>query len=331
MDLLGARMPRFGYHASHEQFTPSSLLQWVRAAASAGFTAASCSDHFHPWSAAQGQSGFAWSWLGAAMQATRLPFSVVCAPGQRYHPAIVAQAVATLAELFPRRFTLTVGSGEALNEHITGERWPPKEQRNARLKECVDIMRALWAGETVTHHGLVTVEEAKLYTLPVEVPRVIGAAVTAETARWLGSWADGLITVARPREQLRPVLDAFRENGGASKPVFLKVQLSYAVTDAAARQGAWEQWRVNIFDSPVLTDLTMPHHFESLARHIRPDELDPHVRISADLARHVEWLRQDVELGCEVIGLHNVNREQERFIHDFGARVLPELAGADAG
>src|SRR5215210_160762 len=116
-------MTLIGYHASHEQFPPSELVRCAQAAEAAGFTAISCSDHFHPWTDAQGQCGFAWAWLGAAMQATSLPFSVVNAPGQRYNPAIIAQAVATLAEMFPGRFTLTIGSGEALNEHITGDPW----------------------------------------------------------------------------------------------------------------------------------------------------------------------------------------------------------------
>src|SRR5687767_3284207 len=140
-------MALIGYHGSHEQFPPSELLSLVSMAHAAGFRAAMCSDHFNPWSERQGQSGFAWSWLGAAMQATSLPFRVVNAPGQRYHPAIVAQAAATLCELFGDRLWVVLGSGEASNEHITGDAWPDKQTRNARLRECVDVMRALLAGE----------------------------------------------------------------------------------------------------------------------------------------------------------------------------------------
>src|SRR5687767_3285197 len=154
-------MPRIGYHASHEQFPPSALLRLAQRAVAAGFGAVMCSDHLHPWSEAQGHSGFAWSWLGAAMQATDVPFGVVNAPGYRYHPVIIAQAAATLAEMFPGRFWLAVGSGENVNEHITGQPWPPKHTRNDRLKECVDVMRALWAGEMVNHRGLVQVVDAK--------------------------------------------------------------------------------------------------------------------------------------------------------------------------
>src|SRR4029453_6371411 len=138
-------MPAFGFHASHEQVHPRELLAAVQRAEEAGFDAAMCSDHFAPWSERQGHSGFAWSWLGAALQATSLPFGVVNAPGDRYHPAIIAQAAATLAELFPDRFWVALGTVQAMNEHVTANRWPPKPERNARLKECVEVIRALWA------------------------------------------------------------------------------------------------------------------------------------------------------------------------------------------
>ena len=125
-----------------------------------------CSDHFAPWTTAQGHSGFAWSWLGAALEATGLPLGCVTAPGQRYHPTILAQAAATLAELYPGRFWVALGSGEAPNEHVTGTGWPPKRDRDARLLECVQVLRALLAGETVSHRGLVTVDRARLWSRP---------------------------------------------------------------------------------------------------------------------------------------------------------------------
>ncbi len=146
-------MPIVGFHASHEQLPPSRLIAAVKTAEEAGFTAAMCSDHLAPWSERQGHSGHAWSWLGAAMEATSLPFGVVTAPGQRSHPAVTAQAIATLGELFPGRFWAALGSGEALNEHVTGEPWPSKPDRDARLLECVEVIRALLRGEEVTHDG----------------------------------------------------------------------------------------------------------------------------------------------------------------------------------
>lgn len=151
----------FGYHCSHEQFTPRELLDCVQLAEKAGFEAAMCSDHFTPWSESQGQSGFAYAWLGAALQATRLSFGSVVAPGQRYHPAIVAQAVATLAQMYPGRVWCAVGSGQYMNEHITGHRWPSKRERNQRLLECVEVMRALWRGETVEDFGRVVLPALK--------------------------------------------------------------------------------------------------------------------------------------------------------------------------
>lgn len=308
-------MANIGYHASHEQFKPSELLKYAQMAEQAGFTHALSSDHFHPWSENQGQSGFAWSWLGAAMQATpTLSYRVVCAPGQRYHPAIIAQAAATLAEMFPQRFWLTVGSGQALNEYITGEHWPVKSDRNARLKECVDVIRALWAGETVTHHGLICVEEAKLYTRPQILPLIIGAAVTVETAEWLGSWADGLITTSRSPEKLKKVVDAFRRGGGEGKPMILKVQLSYERDEQTALQEAHQQWRNNIFKNIVMTELRSPGQFDAVGEFVQPKELYEHVRISADPQQHIEWLKKDIELGFDELILHNVNRADRKSV-----------------
>ncbi|NJL09645.1 MAG: TIGR03885 family FMN-dependent LLM class oxidoreductase [Calothrix sp. SM1_7_51] len=319
-------MAHIGYHASHEQFKPSELLKYVKMAEKAGFTHVLSSDHFHPWSEAQGQSGFAWSWLGAAMQATPgLDYRVVCAPGQRYHPAIIAQAAATLAQMFPNRFWLTVGSGQALNEHITGEKWPCKSERNARLKECVNIIRALWSGETVTYRGLTCVEDAKLYTRPEVIPPIIGAAITPQTAEWLGNWADGLITISRPQEKLKTIVDAFRRGGGEGKPMILKVQLSYDRDEDSALKKAHQQWRNNIFKNIVMTELQTPQQFDAAGMFVQPEELYEHIRISPEPQQHIEWLLKDIELGFDELILHNVNREQEQFIEVFGQKIIPYL------
>jgi coenzyme F420-dependent glucose-6-phosphate dehydrogenase len=318
-------MAIIGYQASHEQFTPSSLVTYAILAEQAGFGALNSSDHFHPWSERQAQSGYSFAWLGAAMQATSLPCGVVCAPGQRNHPAIVAQAVATLAEMFPERFWIALGSGEALNEKITGEKWPVKEERNARLKECHDLIKRLLAGELVTHYGRVTVQEAQLYTRPKVQPLVIGAAVSQKTAEWMGSWADGVITVHRPIEDLKKVIKAFQDAGGKGKPMYLKVQLSYAPTEEEALQGAFDQWRTNVLSPEILDDLWQVKQFDAAAQFVRPDDLKSMVHISSDLQQHRDWIQQYVDLGFERIILHNVNKEQERFIRDFGDKVLPHL------
>ena len=318
-------MALIGYHASHEQFRPSALLKWALMAKEAGFQAINCSDHFHPWSERQAQSGFSFAWLGASMQATGLPHGVVCSPGYRYHPAIVAQAAATLSEMFPEKFWISVGSGEALNERITGERWPAKDERNARLKESVEIMRRLFNGEIVSHKGLIVIEEAKLYTRPEIPPLIIGAAVTENTAGWMGEWADGLITVNRPPKELKNVVDAFRKNGGAAKPMYLKVQLSYDKTEEKALNGAYDQWRTNIFNATVLADLWKVKQFDAIGEMVKPDEMKDKVLISADLKKLQAWIGEYIDLGFEKVILHNVNREQERFIGEFSSHVLSSL------
>ncbi len=317
--------PTIGYHASHEQFAPSELLACVREAEAAGFAAAMCSDHFAPWGAAQGQSGFAWAWLGAALAATDLPFGTVNAPGVRYHPAIVAQAAATLAEMFPGRFWLALGSGQAMNESIAGAHWPPKAERNARLGECVEVIRALWAGEIVTHRGRVVVEEAKLWSRPAKPPLLVGAALSEETARWVGGWADALITINQPGDAACRVVEAFREGGGDGKPVYLQVHLSWADTDEAARANALDQWRTPVLPAAVGEELPSPAMFDALAGLVPEEAVADAVRISADPARHAAWLADDLELGATHVYLHNVGRNQLAFIDAFGARVLPEL------
>jgi coenzyme F420-dependent glucose-6-phosphate dehydrogenase len=317
--------PVIGFHASHEQFGPDRLLRLVQLAEDAGFQAAMCSDHWAPWSETQGQSGFAWSWLGAAMQATSLPFGVVNAPGQRYHPAIIAQAAATLNVMFPDRFWVAVGSGQLLNEHITGERWPTKTERNQRLEEAADVMRRLWAGEAVSHTGLVSVSEARLWTRPERPPRLVGAAVTPTSAEWVAGWADALITVVQPRETLQQVVDAFRRGGGDGKPMYLQVHLAYAPTEDEARDAAFEQWRQNTLPNSVMTDLAHPEQIAAAAGHVTPDDLDGAVRISADLDQHIAWLREDLGMGFEALYLHEVGPEQERFVEAFGREVLPAL------
>jgi coenzyme F420-dependent glucose-6-phosphate dehydrogenase len=316
---------KIGYHASHEQFSPRELLDLVRTAEQAGFEVAMCSEHIKPWSERQGHSGHSLAWLGAAMQATALPFGMVVTPGYRHHPAVLAQAAATLEQMFPGRFWMALGSGEALNEHITGEPWPMKEARNERLLECATVMRRLWAGETVTHQGHVHVREAKLYSLPADPPRMFGAALTEGTAEWMGSWADGLITVASP--DARKVIGAFRRGGGEGKPVIAQMKLSWAATDEEALARAMDQWNTNVFPSSVAADLTMPSQFEALSESVTTDQIREAVRVSADLERHVEGIREARELGVGELYLHNVGRNQKEFIETFAREVLPAVVG----
>jgi coenzyme F420-dependent glucose-6-phosphate dehydrogenase len=323
--------PRIGFHASHEQFPPSELLRLVTLAEAAGFDCAMSSDHFRPWGAAQGQSGFAWSWLGAVLQATRLPFGVISAPGYRYHPAILAQAAATLAEMFPGRLWLALGSGQRLNEDLTGVAWPEKAERNARLCECAGIIRALLRGETVTHRGRVTLVDGKLYSLPKEPPPLLGAAVTEATAELVGGWADGLLTISAKPDAVRRVVDAFRRGGGEGKPMLMQVGLNWAASEERALQDAHEQWRTNVLGGEVNWELRSPEDFDMATRFVRPEDMRESVLISSDLGQHAAWLAEYVELGFSELQLHQVGRDQEGFIEAFGRSVLPQLrAGSTA-
>lgn len=323
---------KIGYHASHEQFAPSRLLDLVRRAAGAGFEAVQSSDHIEPWGVKQGQSGFAFAWLGAAMQATEIPFTLVNAPGDRYHPAIVAQAIATLEEMFPGRFSVALGSGEAMNEHVTGNPWPPKSLRNERLGECVAVIRRLLAGERVTHGGLVRVHDAKVWSRPQSPPPLYAAALSPATARWAGGWADGMITVNQPEDKLREIIDAFRESAGresaGDKPLLLQVHLCWAPSHDRAAEMALESWRGNVLPGPVAQDIRLAEHFDQAARFVRREDVESAVDISPDASWHAGNLARYADLGFSVINLHQVGPNQEEFIDFFGEHVLPQVRAA---
>jgi coenzyme F420-dependent glucose-6-phosphate dehydrogenase len=314
-----------GYHASHEQFAPSQLLELVQQAEAAGFDSAKSSDHFHPWSTSQGQSGFAWAWLGAAMQATRLSYGMISAPGYRYHPAILAQAAATIGDMFPGRLWLALGSGEAINEAITGEAWPDKAERNARLGECVDIIRALFAGETVTHRGRVTVVKARLWTRASKPVPLLGAAVTSATAAWAGCWADGLLTTGGALDTVREVIHAFRSNGGEGKPIHVQHALSWAETEDQALGNALHQWGPVSAGGDLNWNLARVEDFDRVGTLASEDTIRKCVAVSSDLGRHAQWLSDLAALGVTSLQLHNVGRNQQQFVENFGAKVLPRI------
>ena len=318
-------MTRYGFHASHEQHSPDRLLAHVRAAEAAGFEAAMCSDHFHPWLPEQGESGFAWAWLGAALEATSLSFGTVCAPGWRYHPAVIAQGAATLSIMYPGRFWLAIGSGEALNESITGEPWPPKTERTAQLAEIGGLMKQLWRGETVTHRGRVVVCEAKLYSRPKNPPRLFAAALSAETAAAVAPWADALMTIGGEPDSVREVIDAFRANGGEGKPVGLQHVVSWAPTEREALDQAHQQWRQSALDHSQLAELRTPTQFAGAATAITPADVAKTIRISADPGQHAEWLAAYEPLGVDTVYVMNAGKNQEQYIEAFGAKVLPQL------
>jgi probable non-F420 flavinoid oxidoreductase len=313
-----------GFHASHELYSPPDLLALAAFAQEAGFETASCSDHFHPWSV-DGQCGFAWSWLGSALERTNLTFGTVCAPGQRYHPAVIAQASATLALMYPDRFWLAVGTGQNLNEHITGDDWPSKTVRRERLLESVEVMRRLWAGENVTVDGHVRVNNAKLYSLPGKPPLLFGAAITDETAEWVGSWADGLLTVAKPPIDLAKTVAAFRRGGGAGKPMYLQAAVSLDKSEEIAEVTAYRHWGVACLDVSDIQDVATPEEFDARVANHTPQEVCEKLRVSADIDEHIEWISNDLQLGFEAVYLHYVGRDIKSFIETFSRDVLPKV------
>jgi probable non-F420 flavinoid oxidoreductase len=320
-------MTHFGFHASHEQIGPRQLLADVQQAEQAGFEIAMCSDHFSPWSHRQGHSAFAWSWLGAALATTDLVFGVVNAPGQRYHPAIVAHAVATLGSMFPGRFWVALGSGEASNEHVTGEVWPRKEVRVERLEECVTVIRRLLDGEEVSHDGLVTVDRARLWEVPSPRPRLVGPAVSVASAARVAGWSEGLVTVNQPLDRLREVVAAYQDAGGPG-PLALQVHLSWAPTEEEAEHLAHDQWRSNVFGEPVCWDLDSVEAFDLVSEEVTVEKVREVVDVSSDLSRHRDRLAEYAALGFDEIYLHHVGQSQAAFIDAFGEHVLPSVKAA---
>lgn len=317
-------MTTYGFHASHEQLSPESLVDAVRMAEEAGFAEGMCSDHFAPWSPRQGHSAYAWVWLGAVMAQTSLPMGVVSAPGYRYHPAVLAQAAATLERMFPGRFWMALGSGQALNEHITGVAWPDKPERNRRLAENTTVIRELLSGNTVSRNDPVRVDRARLWTLPQRPPPLLAAAVSPETASEVATWADGLITINQPDEKQRETLAAYRDAGGRG-PAVLQIHIAWAEDRDHAAAIAHDQWREPVLGAGTDWELSLPEHYEQAARFIRPDTVASHVVVSHDPAEYVDRLGRQADHGFDKVMVHHVGREQRSFIESFGEHVLPEL------
>lgn len=315
-------MTRIGFHASHEQIEPRALLEAVALAEEIGFTDAMGSDHFAPWSEEQGESAFSFAWMGAALERAKgMRIGQVHAPGQRIHPAISAQAIATLEAMNPGRYWVALGSGENLNERITGDPWPPKPVRNARLRECVDVIRALLAGEEVTHDGLVKVDRARLWTRPETPPPLIATAVTPETAAWAAEWADGLITVNQSDEKLRRVSDAYRDAGGRGD-VLVQIHVSWAHTEQEALDSAFHEWRTNVFAPPLCWDLDSPRAFAQAAAHVRPDDVRDSVVVTDSADHVVESVGRMLDTGYDGAYIHHVPVEQRPFLEQVAPSIL---------
>jgi G6PDH family F420-dependent oxidoreductase len=328
-------MTTIGYAAMLEQFHPTDLLDWCAAAEATGFEAGfMVSEHFHPWTPQQGQSAFAWSFMGALGQRTSLPFgTAVTCPGFRYHPAVIAHAAATLGAMYPGRFYLGLGAGEALNEHVVGGVWPEIGIRSAMLFESIEIINKLFTGKVVKHKGeFFTLESARLYTIPDEAHRVPVYVATAGpvNAKKTGKFADGIITVGAADEKIAMLWDKYEEGAKeagkdvTTSPKLLQIHVSWARTDDAAIENAMTEWPNGGMPFPK-QDIKNPEDFAAMAKLVHPDDFRNRVLMTSDLAAHVAHIQHYVDMGFDEIHLHNVGRNQAEFIEVFGKEVLPQL------
>jgi len=306
------------------------LVGYAQRAESIGFEYASISDHFHPWVEAQGNSPFVWSVLGAIAQATDrlvLGTGVTC-PTMRYHPAIVAQAAATIASLAPGRFYLGVGTGENLNEHVVGHAWPSYETRAAMLEEAVEVIRELWCGKTVDHDGdYFTVDNARLYTLPDEVPPIMVAAAGPKAAELAGRIGDGLINFT-PDASVAQAFDAAGGSpggAGAERPHYLQVNVCYAEDEQEARRTAARICPNVALKGELGNLLPTPTHYEQAVQMLTEDDVAEVILCGPDPAKHVEKIRAGFDAGYDYIHVYQVGDDQEGFFRFYERDVLPQL------
>ena len=317
-------MPELGYSLSSEEHPPADLVRFAEAAEDAGFEFALISDHFHPWIDAQGNSAFVWSVIGAIAQATeriRLGTGVTC-PTIRIHPAIVAQAAATSAALMPGRFFLGVGSGENLNEHVLGDKWPAPDERLEMLEEAVEVIRLLWEGGYQTHRGKhYTVEQARVYTLPDELPPIAVAAAQPNAAELAGRIGDGLVGVAPDEE----IVSKFEQAGGKGKPRYGHLTVCWAESEDEAKRTAHENWPNAAIEGPLSQELALPSHFEAAAEMVDPDDLAEAMPLGPDSDRYLEQIQAFEDAGYDHIYIHQVGPNQAGFVEFARRELMPRL------
>ena len=316
---------QLGYALSAEEHTPLALVEHARRAEESGFPFALISDHFHPWVDEQGESPFVWSVLGGIALATRsmrIGTGVTC-PLIRMHPAIVAQAAATAAAMLPGRFFLGVGTGENLNEHVLGDRWPPTFVRREMLREAIQVMRELWSGELRSWEGKhYTVENARIYTLPDEPIEIMVAAGGTEAAELAGELSDGLVATAPDAE----LVTAFEEAGGKGKERFAQVTVCWAADEAEAVETAMRIWPNGGLAGTLAQELPLPSHFERAAEMVTKEKLAEMVACGPDSERHREAIRQYVDAGFDRIYVHQIGPDQDGFMRFYEREIMPTFA-----
>lgn len=301
-----------GYWLSSEEHRPRDLVANARRAEDAGFEFAVVSDHFHPWIDTQGQSPFVWSTIGGIAQATeriRLGTGVTC-PLIRLHPAIVAQAAATAAAMMPGRFFLGLGSGENLNEHVTGAKWPVPDERLEMLEEAIDLLRELWEGALTTRRGRhYLVERARIYTLPNRPPPIVVAAAQANAARLAGRKGDAFMNTSPDEEIVREY-----EQAGGTGARYGKVTGVLADDEEEATRIALELWPNIALGGSLGQELALPSDFEAAVATVRPEDVEQPLALGSDPQAWRVKIREFEQAGFTHVALHNVGPGQERFI-----------------
>ncbi len=320
-------MTTFGYWLSSEEHPPLDLVRHAVRAEELGFEFAMISDHFHPWIDAQGQSPFVWSVIGGIAEATeriRLGTGVTC-PLIRLHPAVVAQAAATCAAMMPGRFFLGVGTGENLNEHVLGDRWPAPDERLEMLEEAIEVIRELWRGETTTHRGRrYTVDRARIYTRPEEPPAIAVAAVAPRAAELAGRLGDMLVSTA-PDES---VVTQFDEGGGRGKPKLGMIHVCWAETAERAVGAAYEIWPTSALTGSLNTELATPEDFEGAAKVLSREDVAKTITHGPDVEPYVAEVRSFADAGYDHVYFHQVGRDQEGFFGFWERELRPALERA---
>jgi G6PDH family F420-dependent oxidoreductase len=315
-----------------EQFGPMEVTEYSAAAEAAGFQGVMAADHFQPWVPRQGNAPFVWNVLTAIAERTQTDLGpgVTC-PSFRFHPAMVAQASATLAAMYPDRHWLGLGSGEALNEHIVGGYWPEAAERLARMWDAIEIIQKLFSGKDVKHKSeYFQLETCRLWTLPATPPPIYIATAGPITARRAGEVVDGIITPGAPIEKVAGLLARFDQGAKkagkepGSQPKILQLHLSWASTDEEALANAVTEWPTGGMKFPK-ADIRSPFDFEQMAKLVRPEDFQGRMLISSDPDAHRAEIQKFFDAGIDRVYLHNVGRNQAEWIEVFGREVLPKL------
>jgi coenzyme F420-dependent glucose-6-phosphate dehydrogenase len=314
----------FGYALSSEEHGPTALVENARRAEEAGFEFAMVSDHFHPWTDAQGQSPFVWSVIGGIARETerlRLGTGVTC-PTIRTHPAIIAHAAATSAVMMPGRFFLGLGSGENLNEHVVGEGWPAPDERLAMLEEAIEIMRLLWQGGEQTHRGaFYDVEQARLYTLPEQPVEIALAAAKPKAAELAGRVADAFINTSPDEE----IIGTFDDAGGSGKPKYGQITMCWASSEEEGAKTACEIWPNAALGGDLGYELPRPAHFEQATEDVTPEQIAEAIPCGPDPERYLDDIRSYEQAGYTHIYFHQIGRDQEGFFRFWKDELEPKL------